>query len=163
MYVILRYYKRHMAFYGGVIMSTTHSIVALWGGSSILGGGVQGEEELISLLRRGLPFAALERTMEAFSLSREEVGAALSLPARTLVRRKQTQQLAAAESDRLYRLSRILAHAENVLGGKKQAAQWLHRANRALNGAIPMTLLDTEIGATQVDDVLGRLEHGVFS
>lgn len=143
-------------------MAITDSIIAFWGGPSVLGGVVREEHELIPLLRRGLPFAALERTMEAFNLSREEVGAVLCLPPRTLVRRKQTRQLAAPESDRLYRLSRVLAHAERALGTRAKATEWLHRPNRALDGVAPLTLLDTDIGATQVDDVLGRLEHGVF-
>lgn len=143
-------------------MSMTDSIIAFWGGAAILGGAVHEEYELIPFLRRGLPFAALEHTMEAFALSRDEMGAVLNVPARTLVRRKQTQRLAAAESDRLYRLSRVLAHAEQALGGRERATAWLHRSNRALDGAVPLDLLDTDIGATQVDDVLGRLEHGVF-
>ena len=102
-------------------MSTTDSIVALWGGPSILGRTVHAEHELIPLLRKGLPFVALERTMEAFSLSREEVAGILNLPARTLTRRKQTQRLAATESDRLYRFSRILAHAVEALGYAQQS------------------------------------------
>jgi len=144
-------------------MSTTDCIISLWGGPSILGRAVHAEHELIPLLRQGLPFSALERTMEAFSLSREEVAEVLSLPARTLTRRKQSQRLAAAESDRLYRFSRVLAHAELALGTRAKATQWLHRPNRALSGACPLALLDTDIGATEVDDVLGRIEHGVFS
>jgi putative toxin-antitoxin system antitoxin component (TIGR02293 family) len=87
----------------------------------------------------------------------------LDLPARTLARRKQTQRLAAPESDRLYRFNRVLSHAERVPGTRTKATQWLRRPNRALNGATPLALLDTDIGATQVDDLLGRLEHGVFS
>ena len=119
--------------------------------------------ELIPILRPGLAFAALERTMQAFALSREEIAEVLDLPARTLTRRKRTQRLAAAESDRLYRFSRVLVHAERALGSRDKAAQRLHRPNRALHGATPLALLDTDIGATEVEDVLGRLEHGVFS
>lgn len=66
----------------------------------------------------------------------------------------------AAESNRL---DQILAHAELALGGQNKALEWLNRPNQALNGAIPLELLDTDSGAAQVDDVLGRLEHGVFS
>ncbi len=144
-------------------MSVTDSIVSLWGGAAILGCVVHSENELIPLLRQGLPFIALEQIMATFSLSREEVAEVLNLPGRTMSRRKQTQRLAADESDRLYRFSRILAHAEAVLGSSTNATQWLHRPNRALNGAIPLGLLDTDIGANQVDDVLGRLEYGIFS
>ena len=144
-------------------MISTDAIILLWGGPAILGSIVHSENELIPLLREGLPFSALEKLMEAFSLSRDEIANVLDLPVRTLSRRKQSQRLAAAESDRLYRLSRILAHAENVLGSRPKATQWLHRPNRALNGAAPLGLLDTDIGSHQVDDVLGRLEHGMFS
>ncbi|MEQ1529301.1 MAG: antitoxin Xre/MbcA/ParS toxin-binding domain-containing protein [Methylococcales bacterium] len=144
-------------------MSVTDSIVSLWGGAAILGCVVHSENELIPLLRQGLPFIALEQIMATFALSREEVAQVLNLPGRTLTRRKQTQRLAADESDRLYRFSRVLAHAEAVLGSSANATQWLHRPNRALHGAIPLGLLDTDIGAGQVDEVLGRLEHGIFS
>jgi len=144
-------------------MSVTDSVVSLWGGSAILGCVVHTENELIPLLRQGLPFAVLERLMATFSLSREDVSGVLNLPARTLVRRKQAQRLAADESDRLYRFSRVLAHAESVFGSRDKATQWLHRPNRALGGTCPLGLLDTDIGASQVDDVLGRFEHGIFS
>lgn len=145
------------------MISLTESVISLWGGAQALGQPVQSESELIPLLRQGLPFIALERLMLAFSLSREEVADVLNLPLRTLNRRKQEKKLAADESDRLYRLSRVLAHCEAALGSHAKARQWLRRPNRALDGAVPLHLLDTDIGATQVDDVLGRLEHGVFS
>jgi putative toxin-antitoxin system antitoxin component (TIGR02293 family) len=144
-------------------MSNTEAIISLWGGSTILGCIVHSENELIPLLRQGLPFSALERLMDAFALSREEITDVLNLPARTLSRRKQSQRLAADESDRLYRFSRVLTHAEGVLGTRQKATLWLHRPNSALNGAVPLGLLDTDIGANQVDEILGRLEYGIFS
>lgn len=145
-------------------MSTqTESIVSLWGGEKTLGRQIRSENDLIEALRQGLPYAALERLMETVKLSRSEIASALLIPGRTLVRRKQEKRLAVDESDRLYRLARIVAHALAIFGDQDKVAAWLHRPNRALSGAIPLDLLDTDIGATRVDDVLGRLEHGVFS
>ncbi|MFI3118917.1 MAG: DUF2384 domain-containing protein [Methylococcaceae bacterium] len=144
-------------------MSITDSIVSIWGGASILGCVVHSENDLIPLLRQGLPFVSLERIMEAFALSREDIAKVLNLPVRTLTRRKKSQRLEADESDRLYRFSKVLAHAEAVFGNCNTATQWLHRPNRSLNGVAPLTLLDTHIGAVQVDDVLGQIEHGIFS
>ena len=43
------------------------------------------------------------------------------------------------------------------------AARWLRRPNRALNGELPIDLLDTDVGARQIEDVLGRIAHGVVS
>ena len=53
----------------------------------------------------------------------------------------------------------VTAHAERVFG--KRAATWLRRPSRALGGAAPLALLDSEAGAKAVDDLLGRIEHGI--
>jgi putative toxin-antitoxin system antitoxin component (TIGR02293 family) len=61
------------------------------------------------------------------------------------------------------RLGRITTLAVEVLGDAERATRWLQRPNRALGGAIPLALLDTDLGAQQVEHLLGRIEHGVFS
>jgi putative toxin-antitoxin system antitoxin component (TIGR02293 family) len=124
---------------------------------------VRSAEDLKQRIREGLPFAALEALMEKFGLKREEVSWALDLPLRTLARRKQERRLSPGESDRLFRVARIAVHAAEVLGGEAQAARWLHASNRALGGQTPLELLDTDLGSQQVEDVLGRIEHGVYS
>ena len=47
--------------------------------------------------------------------------------------------------------------------GEAGARQWLEEPNRALGGASPLEMLDTDVGAEAVRDVLGRIEDGVFS
>jgi putative toxin-antitoxin system antitoxin component (TIGR02293 family) len=101
--------------------------------------------------------------MERFALNRDEVSSALDLPPRTLARRKQEHRLRPAESDRLFRLARVAARAAEVLGSDSKASRWLHTPNRALGSEPPLALLDTDLGARQVEDVLGRIEHGVYS
>ncbi|HEX3131777.1 MAG TPA: antitoxin Xre/MbcA/ParS toxin-binding domain-containing protein [Thermoanaerobaculia bacterium] len=120
-------------------------------------------EDLKERIRAGFPFASLESVMEQFGLKREEVSWALDLPSRTLARRKQEKRLGPAESDRLFRVVRIAVHASEVLGGKEQASRWLHTPNRALGGQMPLQLLDTDLGSRQVEEILGRIEHGVYS
>jgi putative toxin-antitoxin system antitoxin component (TIGR02293 family) len=146
-----------------IIVVTIASVVSLWEVSHTLGCSTAGDEALIPVLRHGLPFSALEKTMEAFRLTREEITQILAIPQRTLIRRKQQKRLTADESDRLFRLTRVMAHAEQVFEDRAKAAEWFHRPNRALKGEVPLYLMDTDIGTTQVDDVLGRIEHGVFS
>jgi putative toxin-antitoxin system antitoxin component (TIGR02293 family) len=101
--------------------------------------------------------------MERFGLNREEISSALDLPPRTLARRKQERRLRRDESDRLFRLVRIASQASEVLGGEGKAGRWLHTPNRALGGKPPLELLDTDLGSRQVEEVLGRIEHGVYS
>lgn len=120
-------------------------------------------EDLRRVVRRGLPFTSLERVMARFGLGRQQVSEVLHLPERTLARRKRERRLSPDESDRLVRLARVAAQAEETLGSAERAAAWLQRPNRALGGEPPLALLDTDLGAREVEAVLGRLEHGVYS
>ena len=73
--------------------------------------------------------------------------------------------LSPVESDRLVRVWRIFEHAKVVFAGDedgKGAIRWFAAPNPALSGETPLSLLDTDAGVRQVDDVLTRIEFGVF-
>ncbi len=144
-------------------MPATAVIVEALGGHATLEQRVESPAQLSAHIRAGLPYASLESVMANFDLRREEVTSALHLPARTLARRKQDQRLSPDESDRLVRFVWLAAQAVQVLGSKEKASLWLRRENRALGGHPPIELLDTDVGARQVEAVLGRIEHGVYS
>ena len=61
------------------------------------------------------------------------------------------------------RLARIVALAQQSLADRKSAARWLKRSNRALGGTAPIDAIDTELGARQVENVLGRIAFGGIS
>jgi putative toxin-antitoxin system antitoxin component (TIGR02293 family) len=101
--------------------------------------------------------------MRASGLTLKELADALDLSPRSLQRRRRSGRLARFESDRLYRLARIVALAQQSLGDRQSAARWLKRSNRALGGAAPISAMDTELGARQVENVLGRIAYGGIS
>lgn len=140
---------------------TLKDITDLLGGSKTLGRSVRTREDLMDVVRKGFPYAALEQLMRAMGISREEIEAIIALPARTLTRRKQARHLQSLESHRLLHLARVAAHAIVTLGSAEKAAQWLHRPNHGLGGVTPLQQLDTDLGTTQVDDILTRLDHGL--
>jgi putative toxin-antitoxin system antitoxin component (TIGR02293 family) len=80
-----------------------------------------------------------------------------------MARSERERRLRRGESDRLLRVARVAALAEEILGSKAKAARWLRRANQALGGKTPLRALDTDLGASRVETVLHRVEHGVFS
>ncbi len=114
-------------------------------------------------VRKGLPYSALEALQTALDLSVKELSAVLGIPERTIARRKDEQHLTAAESDRLYRAARTLAHAASVLGTVEKARLWLKRPSRALGDETPLTLLDTDVGTRQVEETLLRIVYGIHS
>jgi putative toxin-antitoxin system antitoxin component (TIGR02293 family) len=101
--------------------------------------------------------------MEEYGISRDVVCDVLQLSSRNFLRRKEQKRLSQAESDRLYRLARVLAHANRVFEDPDESAEWIQTPNAALGKQQPLTLLDTDIGVQQVDQVLGRIEHGIVA
>lgn len=120
-------------------------------------------DDLQAQLRAGLPYSALEAVASGFEIGTADLVAVLRVPPRTLARRKRAKRLRADESDRLFRLSRIATLAKEILGNREKATRWLHQANRALGNATPLRHMDTELGARQVEDLLLRIAHGVYS
>ena len=114
-------------------------------------------------IREGFPTAVVEELMLASGLTLKELADALDLSPRSLQRRRQSGRLARFESDRLYRLARIVALARQSLGDRKHASRWLKQPNRALGGAAPIAAIDTELGARQVENILGRIAYGGIS
>ena len=60
-------------------------------------------------------------------------------------------------------LARLVSLAANFLGDRKTAIDWLKRPNHALGGVAPLAIIDTELGARQVENVLGRIGYGGVS
>ncbi len=114
-------------------------------------------------IRDGFPPAVVERVMHASGLTLKELAAALDVSARSLQRRRRSGKLARYESDRLYRLARLVAIASDYLGDPERARRWLKRPNRALGGLAPVGAIDTEAGARQVENILGRIAYGGIS
>jgi putative toxin-antitoxin system antitoxin component (TIGR02293 family) len=84
------------------------------------------------------------------------------LARRTFKRRQDAAQpLDPVESDRLMRLVRLVAAADETFGDPQKALIWLGRENRALDGQTPLSLADTDLGARSVETLLGRIGHGI--
>ena len=137
-------------------------VLAVLGGPKVVGRSVRSAEDLAQRVREGLPFSALSAVVQQYGLSRDVVCEILHLSRRNFLRRKQQNRLSPDESDRLYRLARVLAHANRVFEDPEESAAWIQTPNRALGKQQPLTLLDTDIGVQQVDQVLGRIEHGII-
>ena len=142
---------------------TARRLVSTLGGRRALGSRVENLDALRLRLRHGLPFESVTALTSSYHIDLKSLAAVLGIPERTLARRKQQRRLRPDESDRLFRVARIVALADETLGGRERAARWLQRPNRALGNAIPLHHLDTELGARQVEDALGRISHGVYS
>ncbi len=145
------------------MVNELQAVVEELGGKPALGQTLHTETDLQSAIRKGFPQKVVKAVMQAGGLTLKELADSLDLSARSLQRRRRQGRLARYESDRLYRLARILALAKHYLGNGETASRWLKRPNRALGGSRPLELIDTEPGARAVENVLGRIAYGGVS
>lgn len=148
---------------GDIMVNQLRAVIQELGGKKTLRRTLSSDRDLREAIREGFPPAVVEELMRASGLTLKELAAALDLSPRSLQRRRRSGRLAPYESDRLYRLARIVALANEYLGDHERAMRWLKRPNRALGGAAPVTAIDTEPGARQVENILGRIAYGGIS
>ncbi len=122
------------------------------------------EWQIMSLIRQGLSVVSLIKVAEYCDISEAQIALLLATSERTISRRKKDNKpLDIAESDRLYRLGRIFTRALEIFEDIQKARKWLKESNRALAGATPLELLDTDLGTQKVDELLNRIEYGFYS
>lgn len=117
----------------------------------------------VKIIRKGLPASTGKTVIRTYGLDDRRAERIFGFSMRTLSRRTQgAGALSHVQSDRVYRFARVAAHAEDVFGSADKARDWLLAPNRAL-GHTPVDLLDTDAGTEAVEEVLYRIEHGIFS
>ncbi len=145
------------------MVNELRAVIDELGGERTLGRHLSNDRDLREAIREGFRPAVVEELMRASGLTLKELANALDLSPRSLQRRRNSGRLARYESDRLYRLARIVAIATDFLGDRERALRWLKRPNRALGGIAPVAAIDTELGARQVENILGRIAYGGIS
>ncbi len=145
------------------MVNELQAVVEELGGESALGRRLRTQADLTTAIREGFRPRVVEEVLHAAGVSLRELASTLDLSPRSLQRRRREGRLARHESDRLYRLARIVALAKSCIGDAQVAGRWLKRPNAALGGKTPIELLDTEPGARAVENVLGRIAYGGIS
>lgn len=119
---------------------------------------------VLELIAKGLPYSSFERLQRNSGFSTEQLTDLLQIPKRTLARRKASGRFSPEESDRLVRAARVYAKTLGLFDGDaERATSWLSQAQRAFGGVTPLEMSRSEIGAQEVEHLIGRIEHGVFS
>lgn len=114
-------------------------------------------------IHAGLSFRAVQNLQRALDVPMEKVASVLGMSRATLHRRKIQGKIDKGESEKLVRYQRLLKKAEDVFGDATAAREWLTNKQAGLGNAVPLEFAKTEIGAREVENLLGRIEYGVYS
>jgi putative toxin-antitoxin system antitoxin component (TIGR02293 family) len=136
-----------------------HTSLDIVGGESVTGAVIE-TFDLVHLIRRGLPVGTVQFVLDSGRLTASELDQ-IVLPRKTLAHRIRLGTLTPEQSDRLMRVARLLALAEETFGNQQKAGTWLRRPTSVFAGERPLDLLDTDEGAREVEALLGRISHGI--
>jgi len=119
--------------------------------------------KVIEAIQSGLPIYELDVLQASLNMPMENLVPKLGISKATLHRRKAKGRLGRDESDRVIRFARLMGKALEVFESEDGARRWLSSPQVGLGGAIPLDYAETEIGAREVEDLLGRIDYGVYS
>lgn len=129
------------------------------GGKQVLGKELGSDADLARTVGERIPLRALD-AMRASGFSEAEIERYV-LPARTRRHRAaRKESLTVEESDRLVRLARVQAIAEDVFGDAAKANRWLREELGILDGKAPLELTRTEAGGRIVEQLLAKIDWG---
>jgi len=119
---------------------------------------------LVANIERGFPYSALQHLQRNTGIAPEALSRWIRMAPRTLARRRSQGRFTPEESDRLLRAARVFACVlEMFRGDRAEARGWLFDKPRAFGGATPIEISRTELGASEVEHLIGRIRHGVYS
>jgi putative toxin-antitoxin system antitoxin component (TIGR02293 family) len=137
-----------------------HETAKALGGVEVLGKEVVTGIAFAHRIERGLPHSVIARLKRYSHLSDADLSEVI--PRRTLTSLRGVRKLTTEQSDRIARTAGIAALARRVFGDAEVAREWLLTANPALGNQLPLRLLRTGSGTRIVENVLIRIEHGVY-
>jgi putative toxin-antitoxin system antitoxin component (TIGR02293 family) len=129
-------------------------------------GLIKGRAGLVAQIHRGFPVVVIEKLTDELELPQQTLLKVARIAPATLTRRRRSPSglLSPEESDRIYRIAEVYRAVLQLFEGDGESARrWLGEPAKALGGETPLQRLDTEAGAIQARDLIGRLEHGVYT
>ncbi len=140
------------------------SLINLLGGKNLIETPLLSGFDMIALSHEGITKASLEALIAHIGISKKAfIENILNLSVKTIERKKGDDKLDRHTSSQIIEIAKVVEHAFSVFEEEGKVQRWLSVPNHALNNLKPLDLFDMPTGLLMVDQVLGRIEEGVFS
>ena len=140
------------------------NFISLLGGKNIVSKPIHTDFDIISLSNEGITKASLDSLISYLGISKKAFSEnILEASVKTLERKKSIDKLDKHTSSIVIEIARVVEHAFVVFENEEKVKIWLNAPNRALNNIKPIDLFYLPTGLKMVNDILGRIEEGVYS
>lgn len=133
-------------------------------GKENTGSTISSSLDFIEIGEKGLPAISVVSVMGKFNINIHEMANFLGVESDSLLFWiKKNIQLDQPRSVKLLELSSLFFYGEEVFHTVENFLIWIKRPNRAFGGMRPVKLMEMPEGLSKIRDLLGRIEHGVYS
>jgi putative toxin-antitoxin system antitoxin component (TIGR02293 family) len=117
--------------------------------------------QAVKVIRFGLPARAFVGVADALYVTVDELAEKLGVSPRTIRdQRRKSTRLSSGNTEKLVRTARVLHQAKKIFSTNEAISGWLRSPAPALEGARPIDLLDTDLGAREIESVLNGIAYG---
>jgi len=126
--------------------------------------GIESPFDYIHLASQGINAIVIKNFSGFFDLNRATTASLFDISAPTIYRwTKSGKKLERNFAVKLFELTDLFIYGADVFEDKENFFKWLKLPNTALGGMEPIELLEIPGGISKVKDIIGRIEHGVYS
>ena len=133
-------------------------------GKNYIKSHVESQFDFIKIASRGINANVIKNFRAYFNLSRNNTAEFLNVSEPTIYRwTKSNKKLDRNFLVKLFEISELFLLGSKIFQTKENFFKWLNLPNTALGGMEPRELIEIPEGVSKVRDILGRIEHGVYS
>jgi putative toxin-antitoxin system antitoxin component (TIGR02293 family) len=147
------------------VISQKQSGINRWIGSNeIFASSIFSDFDIVNAIPKGIPKSSVDELATHLGITRKSMAEdILDLSVKTLERKAPSDKLDKKTSSHVLEVAKIMQHGFAVFEDEDRLKRWLNKENRALNGMKPIDLFGSMTGLNMVNDILGRIEEGVYS
>jgi putative toxin-antitoxin system antitoxin component (TIGR02293 family) len=120
--------------------------------------------DIIKLSAVGITKSSINTLASYIGISRKNMAEDIfDVSVKTLERKDSKTRLDKKITSHALEIAKVVQHAYEVFRDEEKVKLWVNRENKALNNMKPVQIFDTLSGLNMVNDILGRIEEGVYS
>ncbi len=136
---------------------------AMLGGKHFMVARPSSNIDFVTASTKGITKLSVLNLAEVLDVPMKDMAVLLNVSYKTLGRKKKTDLLDSISSSLSIEIANTIAKGLSVFEDADKLNRWLHKENKALKNQKPFDLLNTPTGIKLVNQILGRIEEGVYS
>jgi len=120
--------------------------------------------DIVKLSTIGITKSSINSLASHIGISRKNMAEDIfDVSVKTMERKGSKTRLDKKTTSHALEIAKVMQHAYEVFRDEEKVKLWVNRENKALNNMKPVQIFDTLSGLNMVNDILGRIEEGVYS